>query len=518
MLILLPVFLMLLTALALTILRFARPKFKYPWILATGGATLAFISVFLWQIRFPQSISLPPWKPVTVFFSAPTWLADGISWPYALALSALAAAVIWTSVVRAENDPMPWAGTLTLSALGILAIAADNPLPLVLAWSIIDLAELVIMLFSTEGESQNQGVVIAFSVRLAGTGLLLWANLASIAAGTPLDFASTPPSAGIYLLIAAGLRLGVLPLHLPYHKENIVRRGFGTTLRLVSAAASLALLARIPASAVRSALTPYLLILAAITALYAGWMWLRSSDEILGRPFWVLGIASLAIASSLRGNPMGSVGWGIALILSGGLLFLFSARQRSILWIPLLGLWAVSALPFSPSAAAWQSGNNISWLFVIPFLPAQALLMAGFFRHILHPGETSLESQEKWVKILYPAGLLLLVSTAILLGFWGWEGARIIGPWWLAVVAGLLTTGLSIAATGLMTRLPPSNTSGQWTQLFRIKWLYTILSVIYNFFRRIADIFTFSLEGEGGLLWSFLLLVLILSVLSTLGQ
>ena len=509
---------MLLTALALLILRFTRPNFKYPWMLAAGGATLALASVFLWQIHFPQNISLPPWQPVTAFLFAPTWLADGTSWPYVLALAALAAAVIWTSVVRAENEPMPWAGALTLSALGILAVAAENPLTLLLAWSAIDLFELITMLRSTEGESQNEGVVIAFAARLAGTGLVLWANLVSVAAGTPLDFRSIPSSAGIYLLFAAGLRLGVLPLHLPYRKDNVVRRGFGTALRLVPAAASLALLARIPASALKSALTPYLLILAAIAALYAGWMWLRASDEILGRPFWILGLASLAVAESLRGNPVGSMGWGVALILCGGSLFLFSARRRSILWLPLLGLWVLSTLPFSLTAPAWLTGNNISGLFVIPFLPAQALLMAGFLRHALHPGETTLESQEKWVKVIYPTGLLILAAAAILLGFWGWVGARTIGLWWLAGVVILLAAGFTALALRILVRIPPSSASGQWTRLFRLEWLYTILSALYNFLRRIADVITSSLEGEGGLLWSFLLLVLILSLLSTRGR
>ncbi|MBE3067739.1 MAG: hypothetical protein IMZ73_10005, partial [Chloroflexi bacterium] len=249
MFILLPIFLMLLTALTLMFLRFVRPNFKYPWMVAVGGATLALIGIFLWHIRLPQSISLAPWQPVTLFFFSPTWLADGISWPYALSLAALAAAVIWTSVVRAENDPAAWSGTLLLTSLGILAVAAENPLTLILVWSSIDLAELITMLRSTEGEEQNQGVVIAFAARVAGTGLVLWANLVSTAGGILMNFRATPASAGTYLLIAAGLRLGVLPLHLPYRKENVLRRGFGTSLRLVSAAASLSLLARIPANA-----------------------------------------------------------------------------------------------------------------------------------------------------------------------------------------------------------------------------------------------------------------------------
>jgi hypothetical protein len=518
MLILLPVILMFVTALALLVLRFTRPTFKYPWILASGGATLALVSVFLWQIHFPQSISLPSWQLVTAFIYVPALLADGISWPYALALAALAEAVIWTSVVRAENDPVSWAGTLALAGFGLLAIAAENPLTLLLAWSAIDLFELITMLRSTEGESQSQAAIIAFAVRLAGSGLVLWANMVSISGGTSLDFRSIPSGTGIILLIASGLRLGVLPLHLPYRKDNVIRRGFGTSLRLVSAASSLALLARIPATAMNSALTPFLLVLAAIAALYAGWMWLRSSDEILGRPFWILAFASLAVAESLRGNPVGSTGWGVALILCGGLLFLFSARRRSILWLPFLGLWVLSTLPFSLTGSAWHNGNTLSWFFILPFLPAQALLMAGFFRHALHPGETSLESQEKWVKVIYPTGLLIPLMVAILLGFWGWPGARMTGLWWLSIVVILLSAGFTILAVRILVRMPIGNPSSHWSQIFRLERFYSFLNGLYTLFRRIADVITGSLEGDGGLLWSFLLLVLILSILSTRGR
>ncbi len=42
-----------------------------------------------------------------------------------------------------------------------------------------------------------------------------------------------PPQAGLLLIVAAGLRLGVLPVHLPYNSESSLRRGLGTMLRLV---------------------------------------------------------------------------------------------------------------------------------------------------------------------------------------------------------------------------------------------------------------------------------------------
>jgi len=509
---------MLLTAFTLAVLHYLRPQFKYPWLLAIIGAVLSIASIFIWKIHFPINYSLPPWEPEKIFTFIPTWLGDGISWPYALALCTLAAAVILTSVVRAENEPLAWAGTLVITAFGILAVTAANPLTLILAWSVIDLAELIIMTRSTDGERENQGVVIAFSVRLAGTAFLLWAHIASISGGTPLDLRSIPPQLGIYLLIASGLRLGILPLHLPYQKENVVRRGFGTTIRLVSASASLVILARIQAVEKVLPFTPYLLILAAISALYSSWMWLRSSDEISGRPFWVLAVASLAMAASLRGNPTGSAAWGAALLTCGAALFLFSARQKNILWIPLLSIWVMSGLPFSLNASVWKSGNHLSWIYTIFLLPAHAFMMTGFLKHALKPGETSLESQHKWVKLIYPTGLLLTAACGILLGFWGWNGALTIGLWWFGLIVILLAAGSFYLSNLFSTRFSTVDTSSRWTQIRPIRWLYEIFFAIFRFGQRITDIFTTSLEGDGGLLWSLLLLVLIISILFTRGQ
>jgi hypothetical protein len=247
-------------------------------------------------------------------------------------------------------------------------------------------------------------------------------------------------------------------------------------------------------------------------------MWLRASDEIIGRPFWVLGLASLAVAASLRADPAGSTGWGVVLVLSGGMLFLFSARRRSILWLLLAGVWGLSALPFSPTAAAWGSANGSAWVLMLPFLLAQALFIAGFIRHALHPGETSLESQEKWVQAIYPTGLLILGATIVLLGQWGWPGARVIGPWLTGTIAILLAAGFVALGLRVLVRLTPGGDSAQWVRIFRLGWLSAMLGTIYRWLRGLADLITSTLEGEGGLLWSFLLLVLIISVLSPGGQ
>ena len=106
-----------------------------------------------------------------------------------------------------------------------------------------------------------------------------------------------------------GIGLGVLPLHLPYSSKSILRRGFGTTLRLVSAASSLVLLAHIPASSLASPLTPILLILRGcrwnlrrmdVVARTTSWSVVHSGSSGLRR--WRLGRAAW---KSNRGSQLG---------------------------------------------------------------------------------------------------------------------------------------------------------------------------------------------------------------------
>ena len=362
MLILITVAILFLTGLSVLLLRFIVPHFRYMWLVATGGGILAWISVFAWQTQMPIALQFSIWQPASLFSQSPTFIADEIAWVFTLSIVTLCLAIIITSVVR-SNFPnvVSWIVILILTSLGVLAMVADNPLTLVLIWAAIDFAELIAQMRFVEDPKLSERVVIAFASRATGTFILLWADMVSAANGQTFDFRSAPPQAGLYLLVAAALRLGVLPLHLPYPSGLSVRRGFGTGLRMISAASSLILLTRIPSSSVTSLLTPYLLMLVSFAAIYGGWMWMRAPDELTARPFWLIGIGSLAVAAALRANPIGAAAWGCALILAGSALFLSSEINRWLTWALWIGVLAISALPFSLTATGWNSKNMNFW-------------------------------------------------------------------------------------------------------------------------------------------------------------
>jgi hypothetical protein len=512
MLILVSCLLLFVTALALMALRLTRPTARFAWLVAVGGAMLAFASVIVWLAQLPFDLTLPAWKPLTLFVSLVSFRADGLSWPISMSIAALVLTVLLTAVARPViANSHTWIGTLALGGLGLMAVTADNPLTLMLVWAALDLTELIAHLAAVEGPLNNEKVVTSFSLRALGIGILLWANILSIAQGSAFNFQSMPPSSGLYLVMAAGLRLGVFPLHLPYSSESTLRRGFGTALRLISAASSLMLLAHIPAGS-STPITPFLLGFAIIVAFYGGWMWLRAPDELTGRPYWVIGLAALSIASALSGNPLGAVAWGSALVLVGGALFLASVQQVWLNRALLVGAWSLSTLPFSLTASAWI--GNLG--FFIPFvIVAQALLVAGFIRHALRPsGRDSLESQPSWTRTVYPAGILLLLACQIVLGLAGWDGALQTGAWLQAIIASLLTFGL-VWATPRFRILNPIR--AHWVKnpaASRMDDVYGSLWALYRGLGRISQAINVTLEGEGGIMWTLLFLVIFISLLT----
>jgi hypothetical protein len=104
------------------------------------------------------------------------------------------------------------------------------------------------------------------------------------------------------------------------------------------------------------------------------------------------------------------------------------------------------------------------------------------------------------------------------------------GVWWLPVISTTLgiTVYVFIRRAGFDTsniKLPSSSrltTVLDWIipriePIFRLEWFYRLALIGINFFSRILGGFSIILEGEGGILWTILLLVLLISLLASIG-
>lgn len=506
-----------LALLAIGILFALRRSFSYSWLAAALGAILAWGSIFAWQAELPTLVLEMPWGPTGLFLTWPVFFVDDLGWVYALALGALALAVILTAPAQSTGLSLSaWIGTLGLTSLGILAFLAANPLTLVIVWTGLDLLELANTLRLSRQAELSERVVISFGVRALGTGFALWASATNVVA--MMTFNTVSPDSALFLFLAAGLRLGVLPLHLTYRSEPALRRGMGTVLRMAVASSSLVLLARIPTGLVEPVFAIFLQGLLVVALLYGAWKWLSSPGELSGRPYWLIGLGSLSLLAALRGSPQGSAAWGVALILLGGLLFLYSARQR-IFTLALSSLvLGMLSLPFTLTASTWQGGAPLEWLFWPFLLAGQVMLAGGFVRHLWRKGETELSSLPRWAQSAYPFGLLVLAATMILSGLWGWRGALQVGLW-PAGLAVALILAIGLAAWWRISKLSAISDNLNQRPVVRdsvshlargMEGFALALWAVYRFLRRLIDFFSELLEGDGGLLWTVLVLVLLL--------
>jgi hypothetical protein len=299
--------------------------------------------------------------------------------------------------------------------------------------------------------------------------------------------------------------------------EQPLRRGLGTMMRLVPAATSLILLARTAQTGAPASQVGVLLGLSALAAFVAVYFWLNATDELEGRPFWIIGMASLSLVGAVQGEPAASLAWGLASIYGGGAIFLYSARHRFLRPLLIVSLLGCAALPFTPT---WGGGlmyrQPQSWLIYL-FVIAHMLLLMGYLRHVLR-SPLEFAGAERWVWLIYPLGLLALPGVHYTTGWLlRWHTTSLEELWSLPVfIASGLSAGVALLAWGRGRRLTqlPQRVRRILRSALSLEWAYRLVWRLYRLVDRVVDTFSAILEGEGGLLWALLLIVLFLAILA----
>jgi hypothetical protein len=252
-------------------------------------------------------------------------------------------------------------------------------------------------------------------------------------------------------------------------------------------------------------------------------MWNGSSTELEGRPYWVVTMAGLAIYSSINGNQIATLAWTLALILSGSVLFLYSARGRKLSVIPLLAVIGITGLPFTPSAVGWQ-GILISGGLFRNFLMilSVSFIVLGFIRHATI-ADTFLSQKERWIWLTYPLGLFILILSQWLIFLVSDLNWYISGILYTSIIVFLLPIIIMFLvrkflreteyADFLQRILKPI---GNFIIRFlSLRWIYNLIWSFLGFFQRIVNVFSNILEGQGGIIWVIVFLIMLITLISS---
>ena len=523
--------LLVLAALIIVIIQRVKKRVGSAWAVALVASTLAWLTLFIMRLFLPFDMALFSWQPVELFNASLALRLDYFNWPYAIAVLTLCVANIFTetTIASIERSANRWIASLTVTSLTILSLASATPLTLSISWSLIDISELLYHAHAADPQQNKDGLMRTFAMRVLSNFALVLATAVAWHIQPNFNLTEIPAPAGLFFLLAAGLRLGVLPIHLPFTKTDGQKIPTNFLFDLAPVASALALIAQLPSDflTVNTTLLIIVQILSAIAMLYASMMWISRKTVTEGRPYWIIALAAFALQCALNGNPASSRVWGLALLLSGGLLFAFNPPIRRIRFIPALGLIGLTGLPFTLAASGWQGvlGANFSIISVL-VITSHSLLTLGYARYIIE-ASGAVTGLEKHARFTYPLGLIIIFQTILLLGLIAWPGVLTPGIWWAGVASLVLSalaflirhlTGITDLTQDLPAKLPFFRILSPVIlfirRFFSLSWLYSAAYWLYQQLNQLERFIKNVIEGEGGLLWSivFLLIMMLLFI------
>lgn len=470
--------------------------FRSSWLLAMSGAGLAFAGLFFLRLRLPLSLDFSAWWAGEGLIASINFVLDGVSWQIALIAGGLVLAFFLAEVQRAMSAPwVNWALNLALAIACLFAVLAGDLLTLAFFWIVVDLIA-ALNIYRAVDKAQERRAALGFLPANITAGFLLLA--AWVSAGY------SGSGSNLLALTGVALRLGVFSSR-PASAETPDQL---STLRLLPASAALVLLARpLELQGLSQTAALVFLLLPALLIAFR----LNQRDESAHADFLARGFASIAIAAAAVGQPGVALAFGLLVLVAGSLLSLarFAGRWR----FPVI---AASVVLFSVFPFLSISTDSDPVWFSLAYIVIAAAMIAGWMRAAFAQGPASLAG-EPWMRVLQGIGLVLVpLSFVLLAGGLAPDPAFPAEPAWaLAIVMLVLAAALHFASRRLAARfVVPQRLAVLLETVISMRWLQTLFDWALGALGWVLRMMSRVLEGQAGVLWALLLIVLLISLAS----
>jgi hypothetical protein len=528
---LVPILLLLLFALVVFFLGRFRLSLGSTWLLTATAVLVIWVGFIILRFILPGALTITDWNPIGVGSNALVFQITKQNWIYGFLLLSLLVGVIFTDTVRLKQGDslVTWTGSLVLAAVGLLAISSKSFIVVVFTWTLIDITEFAILIRVINHPRVHQAAMVELVARIGGT--LLTIGGLSIAQANALTLENTLITSGYFFIILLGtiLRLGVVPLHIPFTANLPIRRSLGTILRFASPLAVISFLAQITPPEISGSNLSVIIILALITSTYGAIRWVIAKNELVGRPYWMLSFSGLIVLSIINQQIETLIALTTIMVVTGGFEFLHSYPSK---WVKVLGnvmLVALIGLPFTPSALIWKDMISSSGLLTsLWFAVTLGIIFVGTFRHI-NRSRPQQNDVELWMRFFFVVGLTLLFIVPWLAMTWDFQKYYSAGFQFLSIVGFLVSGfGVLIFLSKLGSKVGQSKLLARPRQGFEIalkaagvffefEWLIRLSQLIFSWTTKPIGFFVTILEGDGGLLWALLILALLSSVIISGG-
>ncbi len=527
MLTLLPVFMLLLSAIVIQLVGRISHRPGSTWWLATVLGAIAWLLMIALGFLKPAEVQFQNWLPSA---SLNTQVVLGINkdnWVFGfLLLTTIEVMILYNArYLDSAKYLNKLSGLMVIGAFGLIAILSRSPLAFIIAWTLIDLAEFGV-LTAVIGETENYQTKI-YSVFVRTGGIIFLVMAISRSAASIVFMEGTSPLLRWLLLLTVVSRMGILPINPPISRDVSLQRDLVTVLRLIPLLTAFSFITVIPAAALPDNLRDILVLIFTIGALFGAVSWIFSTDELAARPYWFFSLGCLGIISYLTGTAESLEGLAVLAAVAGTGVFLYHPRFRKIYpFIPVL-LVGMFGFPFTPTNAVMQLFvqqvlllNQIFWSLSL------GLLIAGVVKHATVNTLTS-AVEVPWVRLMHTIGMYFLALSPWMIVAVFFTSHNYVQKWWVSLLILGLTACLGLVAVMVKSRNWGSDQRFSkihriaskllkfFDSLLRFRWLGRIFAFLGKLLERFVFLIVSVLEGDGGILWSFLFLVLLFSLLFT---
>lgn len=501
-----------------------RLQLSLQWLLSVFAALIAWSLVLISRLQEPVRITLVTWMPQELLRFSPELITDDTAWAFSLAVSGLAFSALLIDAVRltapAYKNPtwIEWTTVLLFCSASILAASAGNLLTLLMIWIVIDVLELFTRMSAAENRSESERILLNFSFHLAGLFLVFWVLATSSPSTEPSQLFQFTRRSYILLFLAALLRLISFPGYLPGENRKDQHTGIKLAQQILPVSATLVLLVRLSQSSISFVLSTPLLIISLLVTIFYGVLWLFTKNRFLSIQYWTVGLGIFTILAAILSKPSAAGAYSIILIINGGFFCLYSFHRKLLLPVLLLSVFGLLLIPLTPGWQAVLLYEKPNTFLIYGFIFSFGLYIVGFIYNSINRA-LPLPQVERWVWIIYPAGLIFLPFTHYLIlisNIIFRNRLNILFPDLVTSLPGLISLLCGFLIFLFLQRgySLPSNIFQPMEKIARLDWFQMIIRKFYTALARTTWFINRLLEGQGGLLWSLLLLTLIISVLA----
>jgi hypothetical protein len=522
-----PIFLLFISIVVIQLLRWRGRPVGEIWLVTALVSLLTWGSLIFLRFVPPAGVEVQRWFPGGISGGSIHFGILPGTWIFAFLLLTLLCVIIFVDAIHlgAKNQWSIWIESILFAAAGLFSIFSQSLVPLVISWTFTDILELSISTRLLEKKSSQTVSLIEFGLRITGTLLIIPAMVVSNQGSQLIGVFIWSGTTSVLILVGAFLRMGTLPLQAHFSSNQSKYKGLLTLRKFVPPLVVFSFLFQAPPP---PEITPDFYVLLAflvVSILFGSIKWLFAKSPIQGLPFWLLCLTSFGLVFFLNGERESLSALAILMVAAGGLEFLCITNTLTTrIVIPGLGL-TLMGFPFTPTALLWKGILNPAVGGISIFLAMGTLLLfAGIIRNV-QKIDCEDTQPERWMRLFYQVGLGILYFSPWVTLIWNFQADTETNILWAPITC-VSIIGVSIVINRLKVLRALKSLTGEmqleiWVnrignlvdRFFSFNWLIKFLTLIFKVSRRVSTVIITMLEGDGGLIWAILFLVLLASIL-----